>query len=318
MGGSRTSAWTVVLGLGLVMVGGAASAAAQAWLPPRGEASVTLGYSRMWATGHLNHTGAFLSPGDMIWNNIGLDLSYGISDRLAVRVGLPFVISKYDGAFPHPPLAGVTAEDEGDWHSRFQDVTTELRYRITPGSLAITPFVGVVIPTHDYPFYGHGAVGRKLVEGRFGVTAGRLLDPVLPDAYLQVRYMLAVPEKVLGISHNSSNLGIDLGYLLGSSLTVRAIGMWQWTHGGWKVPIDWPAFNDPDYLVHDQVQRAEYFRLGGSVAYSITNALDVNLYGYSTISGKNDVNMKSLGVALTWSASPAQLIRRGRAAEAAE
>jgi hypothetical protein len=34
------------------------------------------------------------------------------------------------------------------------------------------------------------------------------------------------------------------------------------------------------------------------------------------MTAKNDVNMKSLGIALTWSASPAQLIRKGRAAEA--
>jgi hypothetical protein len=318
MRGSRTSAWAFALGLGLVTIGGAASAVAQAWLPPRGEAALTLGYSRMWATTHLDYTGASVSPGDMIWNNVGLDLSYGVSDRFAVRVNLPFVISKYDGAFPHPPLAGVTAEDEGDWHSRFQDVTTELRYRVTPGSLALTPFVGLVLPTHAYPYYGHGAAGRKLVEGRFGVTAGRLLDPLLPDAYLQVRYMYAVPEKVLGISHNSSSLGLDLGYLLGSSLTLRAMGAWQWTHGGWRVPIDWPARTSPDYLVHDQVQRTEYFRLGGAVAYSLTSSLDVNVYGYSTISGKNDVDMRALGVALTWSASPAQLIRRGRGAEATE
>ena len=45
------------------------------------------------------------------------------------------------------------------------------------------------------------------------------------------------------------------------------------------------------------------------------NALDVNLYGYSTISAENDVDMMALGVALTWSASPAQLIRKGRATE---
>jgi len=307
-----------ILAGGLACLAGASTATAQAWLPPRGEAALTLGYSRIWATEHLNYLGEPLSPGDMIWNNIGLDVSYGVTDRFAVRVNLPFVISKYDGAFPHPPLAGVTALDDGAWHGTFQDVTSELRYRVPAGSFAITPFVGLVVPTHSYPYYGHGAAGRKLVEGRFGLAAGRLLDPLLPDAYLQIRYTYAVPEKPLGISHNSSNLAVDLGYLVGTSLTLRAIGAWQKTHGGWNVPIDWPARTSPDYLVHDQVNRTDYFRLGGAVAYSITNAIDVNLYGYSTISAENDVNMKALGVAFTWSASPAQLIRKGRAAETAK
>jgi hypothetical protein len=53
------------------------------------------------------------------------------------------------------------------------------------------------------------------------------------------------------------------------------------------------------------------------VAYSLTNALDINLFGYSTVSARSDVNMKSLGIALTWSASPAQLIRKKRAVKAA-
>jgi hypothetical protein len=305
-----------VLGFGLALLGGAVPAAAQAWLPPQGEAALTLGYTRMWATEHIDYQGNSLSPGDMIWNQIGLDVSYGVTDKFAVRIGVPFVISKYDGAFPHPPIAGVTAEDDGEYHSRFQDFATELRYRVTAGSLAVTPFVGLVVPTNSYPYYGHGAAGRKLVEGRFGLTVGRLLDPVLPDAYFQVRYMYAVPEKVNGISHNASSIGAELGYLVGSSLTLRAIGNWQKTHGGWDVPVDWPARTSPSYLVHDQLNRTDYFRLGGAVAYSLTNAIDVNLFGYGTVGAKNDVNMSSLGIAFTWSASPAQLIRKGRAAEA--
>jgi hypothetical protein len=305
----------VILG-GLAWLTGTTAATAQAWLPPQGEAALTLGYNRMWATTHLDYQGNSVSPGDMIWNNVGLDVSYGVTDRFAVRMGVPFVISKYDGNFPHPPLAGVTAQDDGNYHCRFQDLTSELRFRVTTGSVAVTPFASLIVPTHDYPTYGHGAAGRGLVEGRFGVTAGRLLDPLLPDAYLQVRYTYGIPEKVLGISHNSSNLGFDLGYLVGSSLTVRALGAWQKTYGGWRAPIDFPPRTSADNLHHDQLLRAEYFRLGGAIAYSITSAIDINLYGYSTITGKNDVNMNSLGFAFTYSASPAQLIRKKRAADA--
>jgi hypothetical protein len=317
MSGSRAFALRSILAGALVCLAGATAATAQAWLPPRGEAALTLGYNRMWATEHIDYRGNPNSPGDMIWNNIGLDLSYGVTDRFAVRVSLPFVISKYDGAFPHPVIAGVRAQDDGRYHSRFQDVTTEIRYRVPAGSFAVTPFAGLVVPSHSYPSYGHGAAGRNLTEGRFGLSAGRLLDPLLPDAYLQVRYTYSMPEKVLGISHNASSLGADLGYLVGSSLTLRTFGIWQKTHGGWRAPIDFPARTSPDFLHHDQVQRTEYFRLGGAVAYSLTNAIDINVFGYSTIHAKSDINMKSLGIALTWSASPAQLIRKKRAVKPA-
>jgi hypothetical protein len=301
-----------VMGVVAACLLGATDAKAQAWLQPRGEGSITLYYDRLWATEHIDYLGRPNSPGDMIWNNIGLDLSYSMSDRLAVRIGLPFVISKYDGALPHPTLGGVVPLDDGNWHGTFQDVSSELRFRATQGALVVTPFAGIGVPTHDYPTYGHGSPGRGLVEGRFGVAVGRLLDPLLPDAYVQVRYTYAVPEKVLGLSHNASQLGVDLGYLVGSALTLRAIGFWQQTYGGWRSNVDFPPKTSLDYLHHDQLQRTGYFRLGGSVAYSITSAIDVNLFGYSTITAESDVNMKSLGIAFSYSASPAQLIRKKR------
>ncbi len=294
---------------------GATTAGAQAWLPPKGEATIALGFARVSATEHIDYQGNAVSPGDMIWNNVVSDLSYGVLDRLAVRLNVPFVVSKYDGAFPHPSLVGRTNLDDGAWHSTFQDLLAELRFRATRGSLAVTPFVAVAVPTHYYEYYGHGAAGRKLVEGQIGVAAGRLLDPLLPDVYVQARYMFAVPEKVLGLSHNRSQVSFDVGYLLGSAFTVRVLGAWQKSHGGWRVPIDWPARTSPEYQVHDQLNRTDYFRLGGGVSYSLTGSLDVNAFGYATLSAKNDVNMKALGLSLTWSASPAQLIKKKRGQE---
>jgi hypothetical protein len=249
----------------------------------------------------------------MIWNNVVSDIGYGITDRLAARVNLPLVVSKYDGAFPHGRVPGVPHIDDADWHTTFQDLQLELRFRATTGSLAVTPIVALVLPVNDYPFYGHGAAGRGLTEGHFGLAVGRLLDPVLPSAYVQARYLYGVPEKVLGLSHNRSQLAVELGYLIGSSLSLRAIGNWQKTHGGWRAPIDWPARTSLAFTYHDQLNRADYFRLGGGVSYALTGSLDVNVFGYGTVSGKSDVNMRGFGLSFSWSASPAQLLRKGRA-----
>jgi hypothetical protein len=289
--------------------------AQQAWLPPKGEASLSLGFAHVFATEHRDYRGDSVSPGDMIWNNVVSDLSYGVSDRLAVRLNVPFVVSKYEGTFPHPPVAGRENLDDGEWHHTFQDLLAEVRFRATRGSLVVTPFAAVVVPTNYYEYYGHGAAGRKLVEGQVGVVAGRLLDPFLPNAYLQVRYLFARPEKVLGVSHDRSQLSFDLGYLLGSAFSVRTFGSWQKSHGGWRVPIDWPARTSPEYQVHDQLNRSDFFRLGGAVSYSLSGSLDISVSGYGTLSARNDVNMSGLGVSLTWSASPAQLIRKRRGRE---
>jgi hypothetical protein len=302
-----------VAAVGLLPTGTASGQ--QAWLSPKGEATLSLGFSHLFATEHLDYLGRSAYPGDMIWNNVTCDVSYSVTDRLAVRLNVPYVISKYDGKFPHARLAGRENLDDGAWHHTFQDLLTEVRFRATTGSLVVTPFATLVLPTHYYEYYGHPAAGRKLVEGQVGVVAGRLLDPILPNAYLQVRYLFGMPEKVLGVSHNRSQVSFDVGYLLGSAFSVRTFGAWQKTHGGWRVPVDWPATTSPEYEVHDQLNRSEYLRLGGAVSYALTGSLDVTASGYGTLWGKNDVNMSGLGLSLSWSASPAQIIRKKRKQE---
>ena len=141
---------------------------------------------------------------------------------------------------PHPQVPGRANLDDGNWHTTFQDLFAEVRFRATQGSIAVTPFVAVAVPTNFYEYYGHAAAGRKLVEGQFGVAAGRLLDPLLPNAYVQVRYMYGIPEKVMGISHNRSQVNFEAGYLLGAAFTIRALGSWQKSHGGWRTPSTGP------------------------------------------------------------------------------
>jgi hypothetical protein len=290
--------------------------AQQAWLPPKGEGSFSLGFSHNFATEHIDYQGNGLSPGDMVWNGIGTDLGYGVTDRVAFRVSLPYMVSKYDGKYPHPSTAGHTNLDDGSWHGTFQDFRAEVRFKATHGSITLTPFAALIVPSHSYEYYGHPAAGRKLVEGQFGVAAGRLLDPLLPNAYVQVRYLLGIPEKVQGLTHDRSQLSFDVGYLLGSAFTVRCLGTWEVTHGGWRVPIDWPARTSPEFVVHDQVSRERYFQLGGAVSYSLSGSVDVNAFAFDTLSAENYVNMKGVGASLTYSASPAQLIRRKRGQEA--
>ena len=96
---SRASVFGTLL-LAVLTLAAAGTASAQAWLPPKGEAAFSLGWSRTWADHHIGYDGVIASPGDMIWNNAVSDLSYGVTDRLAVRVNIPFVTSKYVGTRP--------------------------------------------------------------------------------------------------------------------------------------------------------------------------------------------------------------------------
>jgi hypothetical protein len=304
-------------------VSGAPAAQAQAWVPPKGEASLTLGYSRSFADEHIDSQGNLLTLdaqgipragssgvglGTMTWNSADSALSYGITDRLAVRVDVPFVISRYEGAFPHVGLPGHVNLDDGSWHGTFQDLRAEVRFKATRGSLVVTPLVAFSVPTHSYEYFAHAAAGRDLWEGQVGVNVGRLLDPWLPNAYVQARYTFAVLEKVLGISHDRSRLFFDAGYFVTPALTVSVIGEWQKTHGGWRAPEDFPM--DANIVYHDQLVRSDYFRLGGGASYSLTGSIDVSAIAYASLYVRSEVNMAGFALSMTYSFSPSQLIKK--------
>jgi hypothetical protein len=78
------------------------------------------------------------------------------------------------------------------------------------------------------------------------------------------------------------------------------------------VPVDWPARTSPEFVMHDQVSRERYFQLGGAVSYSLSGSIDVNAFAFDTLWAESYVNMKGVGVSFTYSASPAQLIRKKR------
>ena len=58
--GSRSARTLLPSVLGLVLAG--ANVSAQAWLPPKGEAAFSLGWSRTWADHHLDYLGNSLAP----------------------------------------------------------------------------------------------------------------------------------------------------------------------------------------------------------------------------------------------------------------
>jgi hypothetical protein len=301
----------VVTGLLLTMSG---TASAQAWLPPKGEATLSIGWGFNWASHHVDYLGNPNLPGDMLFHSALSDLSYGVTNRLAVSVNLPFVVSKYGGQTPHKARAaappGAPLPDDGTWNGTFQDFRAEVRFRATTGSFAVTPIVALVVPSHFYEYLAHSAPGRGLTEGQFGVNVGRVLDPILPKAYMQARYVFVVPEKPLGIAHNRSDLSLDLGYFVTDSLTATVFGGYARTHGGWRAQIDFPPPTNPDWESHDRLRKAEYVRLGGGLSYALTGSIGVGVSGFATLRSKSDVNMSGVSLSVSYGFSPSQIIKR--------
>jgi hypothetical protein len=179
-----------------------------------------------------------------------------------LAAALPYVSTRFWGERPHPAEI-----DNGDTHSSFTDLRLSVHYQALDAPVSLAPYFGVVVPTNDYPTFGHAAPGRGLYEAWFGFAAGKNLDAWVPRTYAQLRYNYAWVERIAGVAHDRSNLDLELGFFVLPTWSIRLLGFWQETHGGVDVPM---SPSDPLYLYHDQLADESFFNagLGTSVALS--------------------------------------------------
>jgi hypothetical protein len=127
---------------------------------------------------------------------------------------------------------------------------------------------------------------------------GRLLNPVVPRAYFDLRYSYSFVQRLENMNLDRNNVDLEVGYFLKPSIAVRAIGAVQKTLGGVEalVPPDSPFFPN-----HDRLERGHYFRMGGGVTFSLPRRTDLYLLLVSTVSGKNVQAFTALGIGVSWS-----------------
>lgn len=272
------------------------TARAQAWVPLKGEGSVSSTYSNIYVRNHVNFLGV-RNPalGRIRTNAVFTNIDYGITNKLAISADLTYVASKYVGNDPHGP------DDTGSYHSKFQDAHVELRYRIPAERLVVTPFIGVTIPTHDYETRGHSSVGRRFRELLLGINVGRELDLLLRDSYVQARYSYAILSRFEGLNLNRSNADWEAGWFANKRLSLRFLGDWQRTHGGFELPRD---VHGPDaFDVHDRVARAKFIHLGGGLGVSMTKSFGVHAAYLTTVYARNTHASGGVLLGISWSFS---------------
>jgi hypothetical protein len=232
--------------------------------------------------------------GSIRWNTVFVDFTYGLSDRFALNVALPWVRSIYEGENPHCQVdliqcpAAEVGVDDGSYHAEIQDIHAAVLHALKKQGVAITPFVGAIIPSHKYPYFNHAAAGRRLFEVEAGVGVARFLDPVLPDAYLQARYAFGVPQRVLGISHNRSSLAVEAGYLIKHSLRVFVNAVGEYSHGGIDFgPMPRREVSWETWTHHDQIGREHHLVVGAGAEYSVTDSFGVFASVVHAVAGHN-------------------------------
>ncbi len=292
----------------LVVSGTVTTARAQAWLPAKGEGTVSVLFTNALSKDHYLPDERF-DFGHIDSNTVLFDVTYGISDRLAVTAGLPVVMSRYRGAFAHRPIT----LDDGNWHTTSQDFRFGVRYTAVRGPVVVTPFIGTDLPSVDYEFYAHAAPGRHLKELNAGVVAGRLFADL--GLVVQGRYALAFSEGALDQSRRYSLASLEGAYFLTPSLRLLAMTSARIGHTGIDLAPDSGRVLPADvFRHHDQISRESYLNVGGGAALSLTDTWDLFGSFTTTVTGRNThaVNRGiSLGVA--WSfGGPGALIRASR------
>jgi hypothetical protein len=301
---------------GVLAACSAAPARAQAWLPPKGEASFSLGYGNVFVNRH--YLGGADNPGDNVESDyghirsqsIGIGLTYGVTNRLAVSVGLPLIVTKYYGTpgqnfFPHTiPI------DDGHYHGTFQDYRIDLAYQAFNGPVAVAPFVVAVIPSHGYTTFAHAAPGRDLHEYLLGVSFGGRLDRLLTGSYAEATYSYAFVERLMDIRHDRSDVALEVGYFLTPSLAFRGIGTGHYTHGG--IAFQSPQTTPPElFPIHDRIDRSSAINLGGGLSYTLTGSTTLYVSYLTQVQGRGGHKIKdALSFGVSYGFSPAQLVRR--------
>ena len=243
---------------------------------------------------HIEHNGVILadgrmSPGGHAYNrSLAVEVDYGLTSRLSVTAGIPYVFGKYTD--PVDPPKPVSPRDACRClQGNLQDFGIAARYNVFRSNrLRVTPSISTVIPSHSYVSRGESVAGRGLRETTFAVDASRRLDLLSRNAFLSARYAYSVVEKVLDVSLNRSNLAVEgdydvrrnLGlrgigdYLVRRQLSLRGILLLQRTHGGLRNPgpDGQSELNTDDRkLERDRLFRENFLRLGGGASFYLGN-----------------------------------------------
>src|SRR5439155_4189412 len=120
---------------------------------PKGGGTVTVSYQNIFVRNHVFQDGDKHDTGHILSHTLYLDTDYSLTDRLAVKVSLPYAAGKYNGPRPHVrTLADGTSTtiDDGTYHPTFQDFAVDVRYNVASHPFVFTPFFRTVVPSQQY------------------------------------------------------------------------------------------------------------------------------------------------------------------------
>ena len=286
----RTAALLASLaGLGMACT---ASAQNTVTVPPKGHGAGTIALQNLFIEDHAGSDGAHNQVGTITTNTAFLNFEYGLTDRLALTVGVPYKASKYSGATGHNPAVLLDNHsqkfiDDGDFHAGWQDISLSLRYAWIRKKWMVTPYLTTGQPLREYPTFAHAAVGTSQWRVELGVSAGRQFTGRLRNLYfvggLAYAWMQPTDRTV-----NHATLSAELGWFLNEKWSVHANLSRQKSFNGFDFPADFPLpRNDDHFFYHDMNLRNDFTNIGFGVDWQATDRDRVFISQGHTIHGEN-------------------------------
>ena len=254
----------------------------QVWLSPKGEGVVTTLLQNDIERLHALGDGRTRDSEHTTLDGVYLETDFSLTDKLAVKVSVPYIEGKYVGLKPHLLVRGepdtAVALDNGNYHGALQDFRFNVRYLVKDRGLKVAPFFSANIPSHDYTTFGHAAAGADETEYRVGVAVGRRLNPLLNKAFIQGQYAFGMsPLIAAGVAPKRSYGELQLGYLLTRRLSIQGSSVLLYSHNG--IDFDYNLYPNnltvEQYLNHDRISRSKLLDFAGSIAYRVSPSMSL-------------------------------------------
>jgi hypothetical protein len=226
-----------------------------------------------------------------------LQASYFVADGWEAFAVLPYVAGNYHGNYPHPILACLqpggppcapVRTDNGSTHGTLQDWNVGARYHFEYDGYYVAPVAELVIPSHNYPYYGVG-FGERNTQLGLGLDLTHQFD--FSDFYYRAHTEYFFNQHRLGIDNDYYTFGLDLGYFVSPSLGVRALTDVRLGNGLTDAEIG-PPRPDPIFIYHDKFRLQEHGLVGAAADYRFAGSYALQVTLEHAVWGRSNGDMK--------------------------
>lgn len=244
------------------------------------------------------------NSGDVRFLAYELEASYFVADGWEIRASLPYIKSKFGGPLSsviyHPEISCLTPAgptpacrptllDNGQYHGSFQDWDAGVRYHFDYDGTQIAPGFDLVVPSHNYAYYGD-SIGQRNTKFGIGVELSHQFD--FSNFFYQARYEYFFNTPHLGYNNNYNKLGLDVGDFFSPALSAKLITDLKVGNGITDQEIGGPPALNPIWLNHDRFRLQDHGIVGAAVDYVFGDHYDLQTTLEHAVWGRSNGDLK--------------------------